>query len=162
MATPVTVEPRNERELVIAHLLEASPEALYRCWTEAATYPDWFCPKPWRAEAQRLDLKPGGASRIMMYGPDGESFPNDGVFLELEPGRRLVFTDNYTEGWIPNPEGIMTAVISFEPQADGRTLYVARVGHPSVEAKTRHEEMGFHQGWGVVAEQLEAKAQTLG
>lgn len=161
MAAEVTIEPRNERELVLARLLDASPEALYRCWTDASTYPDWFCPKPWRAVADQLELKPGGASRITMYGPDGEVFPNNGVFLELEPGRKVVFTDAYTEGWIPNPDAMMTAVITFEPQADGRTLYVARVGHPSVEKKAQHEQMGFHQGWGAVAEQLEAVAKRM-
>ena len=94
-------------------------------------------------------------------GPDGESHANDGVYLEITPGRKLVFTDGYTEGWVPNPDAMMTAVITFEPQADGRTLYIARVGHPSLEKKTEHEAMGFHDGWGAVAQQLEALARTL-
>jgi len=161
MTTPVEAEPRNERELVLARLVDAPAEALYRCWTDPQLIPHWFCPKPWRAEAEALDPRPGGASRITMYGPNGEVAPNDGVFLEVVPGRKIVFTDNYTEGWEPNPDPMMTAVITFEPQPDGRTLYVARVGHPSVEKKTQHEQMGFQEGWGVCAEQMEALARTL-
>lgn len=161
MAVPVEIEPRNDRELVIARLMDATPDQLFKAWTTPALYPDWFCPKPWRAEVTRMDLRPGGASDMMMYGPDGESFPNGGVYLEIDPGKKLVFTDAFTEGWIPNPNAMMTAVITFEPQADGRTLYVARVGHASVETKSQHEARGFQDGWGVMTEQLEALAKTL-
>jgi len=161
VAVPVEIEPRNDRELVIAHLMEATPDQLFKAWTTPELYPEWFCPKPWRAEVSRMDLRPGGASDMIMYGPDGESFPNGGVYLEIDPGKKLVFTDAFSEGWVPNPDAMMTAVLTFEAQADGRTLYTARVGHPSVEKKTDHEARGFHQGWGVVAEQLEALARTL-
>ncbi|MBL8770786.1 MAG: SRPBCC family protein [Phenylobacterium sp.] len=161
MAVPAPIAPNNERELVLARIMDASPEALYRTWTDGSTYPEWFCPKPWRAEAQTLDLRPGGASRITMHGPDGEVFPNDGVFLELTPGRKIVFTDAFTEGWVPNPEGMMTAVITFEPHAGGKTLLTARVGHPTLEKKTQHAEMGFEDGWGVMLDQLEAVARRL-
>lgn len=161
MATAAQIDPRNDRELVSAFLMEATPDQLFKAWTTPALYPEWFCPKPWRAEVTRMDLRPGGGNEIMMYGPDGETHPNSGVYLEIDPGKKLVFTDAFTEGWIPNPNAMMTAVITFEPQADGKTLYVARVGHPSVEAKTQHETMGFHDGWGVVAQQLEALAKTL-
>lgn len=162
MATPVELSPNYDRELVLARLMDASPEALYRCWTDADLIPKWFCPKPWRAEPQALELKPGGANRITMYGPNGEVFPNDGVFLELAPGKKLVFTDAYTEGWVPvEGGGMMTATIAFEPQPDGRTLYTAHVGHPTLEKKAEHERMGFHAGWGICAEQLEALAKGL-
>jgi uncharacterized protein YndB with AHSA1/START domain len=161
MATEVQLQPNNDRELVLARVLDASPEALYRCWTDPELIPKWFTPRPWTTEVVRLDLKPGGASRFTMRGPDGEVFPNDGVFLELEPGRKVVFTDNYTEGWVPNPDPMMTAVITFEARPDGKTLYTARVGHPSAEKKAQHEAMGFHGGWGICAEQLEEVAKTV-
>jgi uncharacterized protein YndB with AHSA1/START domain len=162
MATPVDIKPNNERELALARLIDAPADALFRCWTDTTLIPEWFCPKPWRAEAETLDLKPGGANRITMYGPDGEVFPNEGVYLEVVPGRKLVFTDVFTEGWVPaEGGGMMTAVITFEPQGDGKTLYTARVGHPTVEKKAQHEQMGFLEGWGICADQMEALAKTL-
>ena len=109
-----------------------------------------------------MDLRPGGASETTMYGPAGEVFPNRGVYLEVVPNRKLVFTDAFTEGWVPvEGGGMMTAVLTFEPRADGKTLYVARAGHPTVEKLKEHEQMGFHEGWGIVADQLEAIAKTL-
>jgi uncharacterized protein YndB with AHSA1/START domain len=161
MATKVDITPNNDNELVLARLMDATPEQLYRVWTDPDLTPQWFCPKPWRAETTKMDLRPGGASETTMYGPDGEVFPNRGVYLEVVPNRKLVFTDFFTEGWVPSENPMMTAVVTFESQPDGKTLYIARAGHPSAEKKAEHEAMGFHEGWGVVADQLEALAKTL-
>lgn len=162
MTTAVAATPNNDRELVLARIIDASPEQVYRAWTTPETYPEWFCPKPWRAEATKMDLRPGGASDVTMYGPNGEVAPNPGVYLEVVPNRKLVFTDAYTEGWVPTEDGgMMTAVLTFEPAEGGKTLYTARVGHPTAEKKAQHEQMGFLEGWGVCAEQMEAVARNL-
>ena len=161
MATKVDIAPNNDNELVMARIMDATPEQLFRVWTDPELTPQWFCPKPWRAETTKMDLRAGGASETTMYGPDGEVFPNRGVYLEVVPNRKIVFTDFFTEGWVPSADPIMTATVTFEPQADGKTLYVARAGHPTPEKKAQHEQMGFHEGWGIVADQLEALAKTL-
>lgn len=162
MAEAVHADPRNDRELVLARLIDATPEQVYRAWTTPERYPEWFCPKPWRAEVATMDLRPGGGADITMYGPNGEVAPNPGVYLEVVPNRKVVFTDAYSEGWVPTPDGgMMTAVITFEPADGGRTLYTARVGHPTPEKAAQHAQTGFHDGWGVVAEQLEAVAKTM-
>jgi uncharacterized protein YndB with AHSA1/START domain len=162
MATPVDIAPNNDRELVLARIVDATPEQVFRCWTTPERFPEWFCPKPWRAESQKMELRPGGAANVTMYGPDGEVFPNNGVYLEVMPNRKIVFTDAFTEGWVPTDDGgMMTAVLTFEPHGDGQTLYVARCGHPTIEKLRQHEQMGFHEGWGVCAEQMEAVARTM-
>ena len=161
MATPVDTAPANDRELVIARRVAASPEKLFRCWTDPALIPQWFCPKPWRAEVLKMDVRPGGGSQMTFHGPQGEAFPNNGVYLEVVPGRKIVFTDAYTEGWVPN-EGLMfTGIVTFEDAGNGETLYTARARHWTAEAAKKHAEMGFHEGWGIVAEQLEALAREL-
>lgn len=162
MATPVDIAPANERELVLARIVDATPEQLFKVWTTPERFPEWFCPKPWRAEVTKMDLTPGGASENVMFGPDGERFENKGVYLEIVPNKKIVFTDAFTAGWVPAEDGgMMTATLTFETQADGKTLYIARAGHPTVEKLKTHEQMGFHEGWGIVAEQMEAVAKTL-
>ena len=162
LATPVDVAPRNDRELVIARLIEASPEALYRCWTDPEILPKWFAPRPLTTEVREMDVRPGGRQAIVMKTPDGTEHETGGVYLELVPGRKVVSTDAFREAWVPG-EGtpFMVAEITFEPQPDGRTLYTARAGHWDEASKQRHEEMGFHQGWGLCAEQLAEVARTL-
>ena len=113
------------------------------------------------AEVVSLDLRPGGASRMTFHGPNGESFPNDGVYLELVPDRKIVFTDAFGEGWIPQGKPMFVGEITFEDAGNGETLYTARARHWTPEAAKKHVEMGFHQGWGICAEQLEATAREL-
>ena len=101
MTIKIDVAPNNERELVLARIVDATPEQLFKLWTTPERFPEWFCPQPWRAEVTKMDLRPGGASENVMYGPDGGVFPNHGVYLEIVPNKKIVFTDAFTEGWIP-------------------------------------------------------------
>ena len=95
-----------------------------------------------------------------MRSPEGEDFPNAGVYLEVVPERRLVFTDAYTEGWRPSEKPFFTAVIDLADEAGG-TRYTATARHWTDAARAEHEKMGFHEGWGQCADQLEALARTL-
>jgi len=161
MAIPVDVPAENDRELVVARRLAAPAETLYRCWTDPQLIPEWFCPKPWRAEVVKMDVRPGGVSEMTFHGPNGESFPNNGVYLEVVPGKKLVFTDAYGADWRTTENPMFTGVLTFEDLGNGETLYVARARHWTLESARKHAEMGFKEGWGIVAEQLEAVAQGL-
>ena len=52
----------------------------------------------------------------------------------------------------------MVVIVTFEPEGSG-TRYAARVRHWTAEALKRHEAMGFHEGWGIVAGQLAELAE---
>lgn len=151
----------NVNELVLERIIDAPPSAVWRCWTEPQLLEQWFCPKPWHASDARIDLKPGGEFSAVMHGPEGEAFPSTGVFLAVEPNRRLVTTDAFLPGWLPSARAFMCTEMTFEETPDGKTKYTATARHWSTEARTEHEAMGFHEGWGKAAEQLEALAGTL-
>src|ERR1700735_4929957 len=104
----------DDRELVLTRLIPASPETLYRAWTEPELLKQWFAPAPYTTPVAELDVRPGGASLIVMRGPDGQDFPNRGVYLEVVENKRLVFTDAYTGGWEPSAKPFMTVVLTFE------------------------------------------------
>ncbi|NND45773.1 MAG: SRPBCC family protein [Xanthomonadales bacterium] len=149
------------RDLVLERKLHAPRAALWRCWTEPELLEQWFCPKPWFASGIRMDLRPGGEFFTVINGPDGERYENPGVFLEIDQGERLVFTDAFTPGWRPNGKPFMVAEVRFEDAGDGRTRYHARAMHWNEESRREHEAMGFHEGWGKAADQLEALARSL-
>jgi uncharacterized protein YndB with AHSA1/START domain len=149
-----------EHELVLTRLMDAPKEKLYRCWTEPALLEQWFAPKPWTVKVVEQDLRAGGASVVMMRSPEGQEFPNPGIYLEVVPNRRLVFTDAFRPGFIPAGAPFMVAEVTFEDEG-GKTRYTAKARHWNAEAKAQHEAMGFHQGWGQCADQLEALAKTL-
>ena len=148
-------------ELILTRLLDAPAEALFRCWTTPALMKQWFAPKPYTTPIVETDVRPGGASTVVMKSPEGQEIPCPGQYLEVVPNRRLVFTDAFTGDWAPK-DGVpfMVATISFEPEGD-KTRYTATARHWSEADKKKHEEMGFHQGWGICADQLEALAKTL-
>ena len=153
-------------ELVLTRLIDAPREKLFRCWTEPELLKQWFAPKPYTTPIAEVELRVGGTNNIVMKSPDGQDIPCPGTYLEIVPGRRLVFTDAYTGEWKPR-EGkpFMTAIITFEdeegPEKRKMTRYTATVRHWSEEDKKTHEQMGFHRGWGQCADQLEALAKSI-
>jgi uncharacterized protein YndB with AHSA1/START domain len=86
---------------------------------------------------------------------------NEGVFLEVVPKEKLVFTDAYTEGWKPAENPFMTAILLLEDAGAGRTRYTAIARHRTAEARQSHEDMGFFTGWDIVADQLQDYARSL-
>jgi uncharacterized protein YndB with AHSA1/START domain len=161
MAQVIDIAPESDRELVLARIIDAPREAVFRCWTDPELMVQWFTPAPWKTVSAEMDLRPGGKSLIIMKSPEGQEFPNPGVVLEVIPNEKLVFTDAYTEGWQPSENPFFTAILTFEDAGDGKTRYIARARHWTDENRKRHEEMGFHTGWGICADQLEALARTL-
>ncbi len=146
-------KPTDERELVLTRIFDAPREKVFRAWTDPELLKEWFVPRPWTIASVQLDLRPGGASLIVMRDPDGKEYPNPGVYLEVVENEKLVFTDAYTKAWMPAEKPFFTGVITFEDEG-GKTRYTARALHWTVEDRKAHEEMGFHEGWGRCADQL--------
>ncbi len=153
-----TLDPN--RDLQLTRLLNAPREKVYRCWTEAEHLVKWFAPKPWSTPFAKLDVRPGGASIITMRSPEGQDFPNRGVYLEVVPNEKLVFTDAFSEAWIPSAKPFMAVTLTFADEG-GKTRYIATARHWSLEDKEAHEKMGFSEGWGTCAAQLEVAAAGL-
>jgi uncharacterized protein YndB with AHSA1/START domain len=162
MAALASVEstPNASRELSLSRLIDAPREKVFKAWTDPELLKQWFAPLPWTTPRAELDVRPGGANLIVMRGPEGQEFPNRGVYLEVVENERLVFTDAYAGAWEPAEKPFMTVILTFEDHG-GKTKYTARVLHWSVADRERHEKMGFHAGWGQCANQLEALVAKL-
>lgn len=160
MSSQATESSIADRELLITRLINASPEKVYRAWTEPELLRQWNAPFPWQVVRAEIDLRPGGTSLVVMRGPEGNELPNRGVYLEVVPNEKLVFTDAYTEAWVPSEKPFMTVILTFEKEGS-KTRYTARVRHFSVAVREAHERMGFYQGWGQCTTQLEKLVATL-
>ena len=160
----MTGETSEGYELRAEYVLNAPRASTWRCWTEPTLLERWFHPEAWSTEVKALEQRPGGASHIVMHGPNGEVSDGVGVFLEAVAERRLVFTNAYRAGWIPSSPSLgtpfRTMIIEMSDEGD-KTRYVVRALHWTEEARKQHEEMGFHQGWKQTAGQLEALARSL-
>ena len=151
--------PANH-EQTLTRLIDAPRAKLFRCFREPELLKQWFAPKPYTVPTADLDFRVGGASRIVMRSPEGQNIPCPGTYLEIIPDRKLVFTDAYLGDWEPSGKPFMTAIITFDDE-NGQTRYTARARHWTEDDKKTHEQMGFHQGWGICADQLAALAKSL-
>jgi uncharacterized protein YndB with AHSA1/START domain len=143
------------RALTLTRVIDAPPEKVFRAWTEPELMKPWFAPKPWTTPKIEADVRPGGSNLIVMASPEGQEFPNRGVYLEVVENQRLVFTDAYTSAWQPSEKPFMTVILTFE-DLGGKTRYTARVEHWTDADREAHEKMGFHEGWAQCTEQLAA------
>lgn len=150
----------TDRELVLTRLIDAPREKVFRAWTDPGLLRQWFAPLPYTTPVAELDVRPGGANFIVMRSPEGQDLPNRGVYLEVVPNERLVFTDAYTRAWEPAEKPFMTVILTFEDEG-GKTRYTARVRHWMDADREAHERMGFHEGWGQCADQLAALVAKL-
>ncbi len=160
MATNTEANESSKRELVLTRIIDAPREKVYKAWTDPELLKQWFAPAPFSTPVAELDVRPGGANLIVMRDPQGNEFPNRGVYLEVVENERLVFTDAYTKAWEPSKKPFMTVIVTFEDEG-GRTRYTARARHWTAADREAHEKMGFHDGWGRCADQLAALVATL-
>jgi len=137
-------------QLSINHYINASPETVWRTMTTQLE--SWWCPEPWRTQVDAIEWRSGGAFNTTMFGPEGETIPGTGVFLEVSPGQRLVFTDALNADWLPQ-EAFMVGILEIQAEGNG-TRYAASARHWNQDDLKQHEKMGFAQGWQTVAEQL--------
>lgn len=162
MSIPAT-DPKFD--LVLERVVDVSPRLVWEAWTKPEHLKKWFCPRPWETVDCRIDLRPGGEFYTAMRSPEGETMEGgSGCYLEVEPERRLVWTSALGPGYRPSVARVhdlfFTAFILMEPHGQG-TRYTAIAVHPDEESMKRHEEMGFHDGWGTSLDQLVEYMKTV-
>jgi uncharacterized protein YndB with AHSA1/START domain len=138
-------------------------ELVWLAWTTPEHIKKWFTPAPWKTVECELDLRPGGAFKTVMQSPEGQKFPNTGCYLEIVKNERLVWTSALQPGYRPAVQTInkdheceelaMTAIIQLERRGAG-TRYTAIAMHKDPGERSRHEKMGFRDGWGTALDQL--------
>ena len=152
-----------QRDLRIQRVLHAPKERVWRAWTDPELLQKWWVPAPTVARIERFDPTAGGAF-VTQMSDDGENFVphTDGIFLLVEHESRIAFTNAISSSWhpaLPAPMG-MTAEITLSSHPEG-TDYLAIVRHADPQARAKHEELGFYEGWGAVTEALANLSESL-
>src|SRR5579863_5875653 len=100
----------SDRDLVLTRIIDAPRAKVFKAWTDPELLKQWFAPLPYTTPVAELDVRPGGASLIVMRGPDGAETSNRGVYLEVVANERLVSTNAYVAAWEPSEKPFMTVV----------------------------------------------------
>ena len=95
-----------------------APEKVWRAWTDAEAVKRWWGPGPGEpVSLAELDVRVGGRFRIVFGGPDGKMHECAGVYKEVVPNRKLVFTWHWPNS---TPERVSVVTIIFK-EVNGET-----------------------------------------
>lgn len=139
-------------ELVLTRTLDAPRERVFRMWTEAEHLAQWFGPHHYTVPDCEVDLRPGGALRLVMRAPDGAEHAMTAVFHEIEPPRRLTYSSAAQD-----PEGrdvlkVHTTLI-LDEDGDG-TRMILRQRVLAVSGVGEQYLAGMEPGWEQTLEKL--------
>jgi len=113
-------ETATERELVITRLFDAPRELVFRMWTDPEHLAKWWGPTGFTAPSVEVDVTEGGAWRTCMRdSADGAEYWSSGVYLEVVPPEKLVFSFRWDprEGQ-PDEDTLVTVTFA---DRDGKT-----------------------------------------
>src|SRR5271157_5145218 len=129
-AGATTFTTPSDRELVTTCDFDAPRRLVFAAWTNPEHVPHWMLgPEGWTMPVCEIDLRPGGAWHFGLRKSDGSETEMRGVYQEIVPPERLVYTDSWGGDW---PETLNTLTLSEE---DGKTTIALRVLYPSKEAR---------------------------
>ncbi|MBA4492591.1 SRPBCC family protein [Paracoccus sp. S1E-3] len=111
-------------------VLTASPQKIYRAFTEADAIASWLPPFGFLCTVHQLDAKVGGQHRMSFRNfTTGGSHSFGGTYLELIPGEKLVYTDRFDD---PNLPGEMTVTVDLRAVPVGTELEITQAGIPDI------------------------------
>lgn len=128
----------------------ASPERIFRAWTQPAALRQWWCPPGWTAGTIDIDLRVGGTYRIAMSrsGSVSASVAVRGRFIEVRAPNRLVYTWQW-EGAFPDmPETRVT--LELQGSSDETLLTLRHEGFSESASRQQHRS-----GWMSACDRLD-------
>ena len=109
----------TQPSLTLVRQFNASPERVWHAWTDKEAAKIWTRPgEGFTIPLIEGDLKVGGRFRIVMRPPDGKEFDASGVYREIVPNQRLV----YTWVWSQTPERESLITITLRAAQGGTEL----------------------------------------
>src|SRR5687767_15596482 len=96
------------REIVGSRVFDAPRELVFKMWTDPKHVPNWWGPNGFLITTYEMDVRPGGAWRFVMHGPDGTDYYNKIVYREVVAPERLAYSH------VSGP--LFDVVVTFEEQ----------------------------------------------
>jgi uncharacterized protein YndB with AHSA1/START domain len=148
--TAFVTEP-GQRTVTMTRTFDAPPAAVFDAMTKPELLRKWYGPPGIEMVVCDMDLRVGGAYRIVQRGPDGTEYGFRGIHRELERPVRRVFTWGFE--LMPDKEAIVTE--TFEDR-DGKTFFTSTLLFPSVEDRDGYLSFGATKGGEELMDRLEA------
>ncbi len=128
----------TENTLVVKRTLPAPPEMVFAAWTRPELVRAWFSPGEMSVQEADLDVRVGGSYRIVMMSPEGEPHSPGGVYEEIVPNEKLVFSWKWADS-----ELVTRVSVKLRAVGEDRTeLTLTHEGFPDRETRDAHDK-----GW---------------
>ena len=135
------VEQATDNTLLLTRIFAAPRSLVFSAWTDPARAAVWWGPRGFKTLSCQMDVRPGGAWRIRMRSPQGAIHTKRGVYQQIVPPQRLVFTWAWEDAdGIPGHETLVT--VTFENHGDATKLTLHQSIFESPTACQAHRD-----GW---------------
>jgi uncharacterized protein YndB with AHSA1/START domain/ketosteroid isomerase-like protein len=151
-AAAAKVKPVAEREVTVVRTFDAPRDLVFIMWTDAKHLAAWWGPHGFDNPKCEADPRPGGKLLIHMRAPDGGVHPMGGVFHDVTPPERIVFT-SYVE--LPDGTRVVESLNTVSFTAQGRKTKV--VLHAKARGFTDQATRmlaGMEAGWATSLDKL--------
>jgi uncharacterized protein YndB with AHSA1/START domain len=134
----VSTQSATKPSLTLKRHLNASPAKVFSAWTDPEKMKRWMGPEGAESVLSEIDARVGGRYRLVMRSPDGEEHDVSGIYREVVPNKKLVFS----WAWKSTPERQSQVTVLIEPDGDGSLLTLTHEQFFDAEARDRHQH-----GW---------------
>ena len=142
-------------ELLITRRFDAPAARVFALWTDPRHFRNWMGPETYACEAVEMDVRVGGAYRAMIRSPENGENWFGGVYREIVPNRKLVFTFAWDDDG--PAAGVETLVTILFHEEGGRTVQTFHQT-PFLSVESRDSHVG---GWSSAFDKQQAYAETL-
>jgi len=139
----VTVTLPSDREIVFTRFFSRPRQLLFEAWTKPEHLRRWYGCEGSALTVCETDLRVNGTWKRVMRMADGSDHAFHGVYREIVPNERLVYTECYEAPQFGNPEWLTT--VTFE-DVDGMTKLTHTLLHSSREIRDGHLKAGMEAG----------------
>jgi uncharacterized protein YndB with AHSA1/START domain len=134
-----SAKTKEQPSLSIVRKLGAGPAKVWRAITEPEMLKQWMAPSDaFKVPVAEADVRVGGRYHVVMNAPDGEVHDVSGVYREIVPNKKLV----YTWAWKSTPERQSVVTIELRAAGSGTELTLRHEQFADTEARDHHQ-----QGW---------------
>ncbi len=126
--------------LEITELFDASPERVFKAWTDRKDLLAWYGPEGFTVPFCEIDVRVGGSWRACIKSPQGEEYWMQGKYIEIVSPSRLVFT--YEDGSGQGRLGETIVTINFIKVGNKTQMNFRQTNFPTVESRDSH-----YGGW---------------
>jgi uncharacterized protein YndB with AHSA1/START domain len=147
------IEP-GKQEVVVTCTFDSPRDKVFKIYNDPKLLPQWWGPRQLTTTVEKMEVKPGGEYRILQYDKDGNEYAFHGVYHEIVPSERVVYTMEY-EGV---PGHVLLDTVTFEKDTDNRTKMTQKSVFQSVEDRDGMVQNNMEEG---MSESMERLAEIL-